>query len=302
MRAGGAASSFPRVAQLTAIGSVLAASRFSPATIPRSRKKSRTGRRVRTRAALAEMNVDDRAAAPLPPRPAHGALAEIFLLLDAAETARRRRARRRRAVAAADVLWRELCVKGQHGASLQFKEMLGTLAPGRAPRREEGGRRRRRWRRRLERAAAGGAPEQLDVVDGDAVREVYFRSLDTLKNTVCIDMGRGYAKYGLANGTPAMIQICQPNAEATADSLASLAFRRLNLRRSDLPNLAAIVAEPFRLASSRVDNERQSWRHDVERKYLQYLGSRSSASSTRRRSVSSPTRSPRASSSTSASA
>ena len=69
-----------------------------------------------------------------------------------------------------------------------------------------------------------------------------------------------------------MIQICQPNAEATADSLASLAFRRLNLRRSDLPNLAAIVAEPFRLASSRVDNERQSWRHDVERKYLQYFG------------------------------
>ena len=43
-------------------------------------------------------------------------------------------------------------------------------------------------------------------------------------------------------------------------------------RRSDLPNLAAIVAEPFRLASSRVDNERQSWRHDVERKYLQYFG------------------------------
>ena len=84
-----------------------------------------------------------------------------------------------------------------------------------------------------------------------------FGELDTLKNTVCIDMGRGYAKYGLANGTPAMIQICQPNAEATADSLASLAFRRLNLRRSDLPNLAAIVAEPFRLASSRVDNERQ---------------------------------------------
>ena len=94
---------------------------------------------------------------------------------------------------------------------------------------------------------------------GTPWREVYFRSLDTLKNTVCIDMGRGYAKYGLANGTPAMIQICQPNAEATADSLASLAFRRLNLRRSDLPNLAAIVAEPFRLASSRVDNERQSW-------------------------------------------
>ena len=59
---------------------------------------------------------------------------------------------------------------------------------------------------------------------------------------------------------------------ATDDSLASLAFRRLNLRRTDLPNLAAIVAEPFRLASSRVDNERQSWRHDVERKYLQYFG------------------------------
>ena len=202
-------------------------------------------------------------------------LVEIFLLLDAAEIcAAACCSKEARAVAAADVLWRELCVKGQHGASLQFKEMLGTFSHPDARRAEK----KEAAAAAADGAAASSAPppavrrSSSTSSTGTPWREVYFRSLDTLKNTVCIDMGRGYAKYGLANGTPAMIQICQPNAEATADSLASLAFRRLNLRRSDLPNLAAIVAEPFRLASSRVDNERQSWRHDVERKYLQYFG------------------------------
>ena len=98
---------------------------------------------------------------------------------------------------------------------------------------------------------------------------------------------------------PASIQICQPRAEATQvrggvppppsrpplttrasapptpnphphqDTLHQLAFRRLELKRCDLPNMAMIVAEPFRLAAASAAAERDSWRYATERRVLQ---------------------------------
>ena len=58
-------------------------------------------------------------------------------------------------------------------------------------------------------------------------RDVFRISQDSLQHTICIDTGRGYAKYGMADAQPAMIQICQPNAEASQETLYSEAFRRL---------------------------------------------------------------------------
>jgi len=102
---------------------------------------------------------------------------------------------------------------------------------------------------------------------------VYKLSTSSLKNTICIDTGRGYAKYGMASAArPASIQICQPRAEATQDTLHQLAFRRLQLKRSDLPNMAMIVAEPFRLASASAAAERDSWRYATERRVLHGFG------------------------------
>ena len=48
-----------------------------------------------------------------------------------------------------------------------------------------------------------------------------------------------------------------------------LAFRRLELKRADLPKLAMIVAEPFRLAAASAAAEREHWRHSTERRVLQ---------------------------------
>ena len=219
--------------------------------------------------------------------------------------------------ATADCLWRSLCVRGQHGGALDFQEMLGCfshadaqpLAPDAPP--EPGA---PPPARRHSSSSAAGKPW----------REVYKLSTNSLQNTICIDTGRGYAKYGMASAArPASIQICQPRAEATQvrggvpsplsplpsplfppgrpasapprastltltltltqhpypipnpnpdpnqDTLHQLAFRRLALKRCDLPNMAMIVAEPFRLAAASAAAERDSWRYATERRVLQ---------------------------------
>ena len=103
-----------------------------------------------------------------------------------------------------------------------------------------------------------------------AWKDVYRQSRETLKRTICIDTGRGYAKYGLASeDQPSPIQICSPGAEATQESLYALAFRRLGLRRADISEFAAIVSEPFRLASWQCERERAEWRYATERRILQ---------------------------------
>ena len=168
--------------------------------------------------------------------------------------------------AMADCLWRSLCVKGQHGGALDFKEMLGCFSHPDA------------------RPLAAAATSSDDAAAPPAARrssssssaagkawiEVYRLSMSSLRNTICLDTGRGYAKYGLANASsPRSIQICQPRAEATQETLYQLAFRRLELRRCDLPEMAMIVAEPFRLAAAAATQEREVWRYSTERRVLQ---------------------------------
>ena len=100
-------------------------------------------------------------------------------------------------------------------------------------------------------------------------RDVYRKSRDSMRTTICIDPGRGYAKYGFAaSARPAPIQICMPNAEATQESLFPLAFRRLGLARADMSEHAAIVSEPFRLAAAHCERERAQWRLETERRIL----------------------------------
>ena len=60
-----------------------------------------------------------------------------------------------------------------------------------------------------------------------------------------------------------------PNPHPHQDTLHQLAFRRLELKRCDLPNMAMIVAEPFRLAAASAAAERDSWRYATERRVLQ---------------------------------
>ena len=70
---------------------------------------------------------------------------------------------------------------------------------------------------------------------GASWRDVYRRSTDSLRLTVCVDTGRGYAKYGLANaGGASVLQICQPGAECSQETLYQSAFRKLGLKRSDI--------------------------------------------------------------------
>ena len=143
-------------------------SRFSPATIPRSRKKSRMADAASAPLQhSAEMDVQEpqRSSSSTCPTSASSRSSSCSTPPNCAAARARRSARRRGGR-------RPLARALRQGAARRLAPIQGdarTLAPGRAPRREEGGRRRRRRRRRLERAAAGGAPEQLHVVDGDAV-------------------------------------------------------------------------------------------------------------------------------------
>ena len=161
----------------------------------------------------------------------------------------------------ADFLWRGLCVSGQHGQVLDFKESLGEFrhpdakplmaqdvaAPPIATT-----------------ASASSAGSQPDW------RNVYRRSLDSLRTTICIDTGRGYAKYGFAIAErPSVIQICEPGAEASQESLYATSFRRLGLQRADMKQHAVIVSEPYRLAAEANARERAAWRFETERRILQ---------------------------------
>ncbi|KAL3904690.1 MAG: hypothetical protein SGPRY_011193 [Prymnesium sp.] len=157
------------------------------------------------------------------------------------------------ASASEDCLWRSLCVRGQHGHCLDFKESLGCFShPDARP------------------LPSSDEPHTLQR-SRSAVqqwKDVFRLSTSSLRTTIAIDTGRGYAKYGLTSGDPLMIQICQPNAEATHESVFPTAFRRLGLSRAELPQYSLIVAEPFRLASACRSVERARWRAETERRAL----------------------------------
>jgi hypothetical protein len=161
-----------------------------------------------------------------------------------------------------DFLWRQLCVRGQHGQSLDFNETLGTFRhPDAQP---------------VASSAAGAvaapAPPAIAAASSSSTdwRAVFRKSRSSLRTTVCIDGGRGYAKYGFAHQPcPSIIQICTPGAEANPESMFALAFRRLRLQRTDLPQHALIVSEPFKLAAEEAAQERLHWRLETEQRLLQ---------------------------------
>ena len=163
-------------------------------------------------------------------------------------------------VANADVLWRSLCVRSRHGQSLDFQNFLGSFHHPDAKVADEEG------------AAAPSetASGAASAKSATPWKDVYRLSRDTLQTTVCIDTGRGYAKYGMASGErPGHIQICMPGQEATQQSLYPIAFRRLGLHRRDVANHAVIVSEPFRLAAAENERERAIWRYETERRILE---------------------------------
>jgi hypothetical protein len=163
-----------------------------------------------------------------------------------------------RDVAASDYLWRNLCVRERHGQRLDFNESLGTLSHPDAKK------------------VVGGAEEpsigRSTSASSSATpwREVYWSSRQTRSTTICIDTGRGYAKYGVASSArPSVLQICQPGAECSQETLYQSAFRKLGLRRADMTKHAMIIAEPFRLAPDVCERERAQWRYETERRVLQ---------------------------------
>ena len=161
-----------------------------------------------------------------------------------------------------DFLWRQLCVRGQHGQSLDFNETLGTFRhPDAQP-----------VAGSAASAVAAPTPPALAAASSSSTdwRAVFRKSRSSLRTTVCIDGGRGYAKYGFAHQPcPSIIQICTPGAEANPESMFALAFRRLRLQRTDLPQHALIVSEPFKLAAEEAAQERLHWRLETEQRLLQ---------------------------------
>ena len=152
-------------------------------------------------------------------------------------------------LAAEDTVWRAQCVRACHGHLLDFRESLGSFCHPAA--------REVRKPRAVKRQRSTGPWQRI-----------YRQSAERLRRTIAIDYGRGYAKFGLCDGSPSTLQLCQPNAEASADSLYATIFRRLRLRRSDLASHAAIVSEPFALAAARAEDARNQWRVDVTRQLL----------------------------------
>mmetsp|Transcript_12232 Transcript_12232/g.26422 ORF Transcript_12232/g.26422 Transcript_12232/m.26422 type:complete len:608 (-) Transcript_12232:466-2289(-) len=164
----------------------------------------------------------------------------------------------------ADSLWRSLCVKERHGAHLDFTQRLGRFChpcarplPGAE-------------------AESGQTSSPCHDAEGPPVappesgwRAVYRRSKESMASTICVDTGRGYAKYGMADGAPAKIQICEPRAEASQQTLYTHVFRRLGLKRPQLAQMALIVAEPFRLAAHEHARELEAWRFETQKRILQ---------------------------------
>ena len=145
-----------------------------------------------------------------------------------------------------DCIWRSMCVRHERGGSLVFTERLGHfLQPGaQQPR---------------------GADDQATLTQGSSTEqgaagatwlEVFKKSTESLRSTICVDTGRGCAKYGRADeGSPGQIHMggygLGPEVlEATQDSLFELAIWRLHIHEADLPGRQMIIAELFRLAAA----------------------------------------------------
>ena len=164
-----------------------------------------------------------------------------------------------REMARSDVLWKALADKGA--------EALG-LCPGATAE---------------QRSATG---RMLETLGGSAAagghRALLMRRKTKLPLTLCLDFGRGYAKYGFADSPKcAQLQICSPGAEACMQSFISVALHKLRRAESRSPGptftggwplaansgaaAAAIVAEPFRLAADYEDEERRRFHLAVRR-------------------------------------
>ena len=159
-----------------------------------------------------------------------------------------------------DYIWRNMCVKAQHGERLDFNEnVLGTFSHPDA----------QSTPRKSTRKVSSHSP-----ASGESWRDVYRATSYSRASTICIDTGRGYAKYGLASSPhPRSIQICMPDAEADQQSLYSLALVRLGFRnKKTVQNLSAIVSEPFVFASQTptATRARKEWRQAIERRLLSF--------------------------------
>jgi hypothetical protein len=71
----------------------------------------------------------------------------------------------------------------------------------------------------------------VSAASGAPWRDVYKTTTASLASTICVDTGRGYAKYGLAsNDAPSVLQICMPGAEASQETLFPAVLQRLGAR------------------------------------------------------------------------
>ena len=165
-----------------------------------------------------------------------------------------------RDMARSDVLWKALADKGAEALA---------LCPGAtAEQRSATG-------RMLETLGGGSAAA------GGHHRALLMRRKTKLPLTLCLDFGRGYAKYGFADSPKcAQLQICSPGAEACMASFISAALHKLRRAKSRSPGptftggwplaansgaAAAIVAEPFRLAADEEEEERRRFHLAVRR-------------------------------------
>ena len=105
-------------------------------------------------------------------------------------------------------------------------------------------------------------------------RELLMRRKTMLPQTLCLDFGRGYAKFGFAVSPRCeQLQICQPGSEACMASFISAAMHKLG--RTEVRGrggarawpqcAAAIVAEPFRIAAVHEGEERRRFHLAVRR-------------------------------------
>ena len=166
-----------------------------------------------------------------------------------------------REVALSDALWKDLAD--------QCTEALGLCPGATAEQRSDTG-------RMLETLGGGSAAP-------GGHRALLMRRKTVLPQTLCLDFGRGYAKYGFADSPKcAQLQICSPGAEACMTSFISAAMQKLLRAESRSPGptftgghrfgviadsaaVAAIVAEPFRMAAAHEDKERRQFHLAVRR-------------------------------------
>ena len=169
-----------------------------------------------------------------------------------------------REVALSDALWKDLAD--------QCAEALGLCPGATAEQRSDTG-------RMLETLGGGSAAP-------GGHRALLMRRKTMLPVTLCLDFGRGYAKYGFADSPKcAQLQICSPGAEACMTSFISAAMQKLLRAESRSPGptfsgghfnwskplaadsaaAAAIVAEPFRMAAAHEDEERKRFHLAVRR-------------------------------------